>query len=125
MTLTHYLCSVRLVAVVEATVSRLERCRSLDEVQRLHEAGDHSAVVDLLLATLRHPGHVLPETLERHQQLLLLQDSLWQLAHVSRCLLWSEVALSEAYQCYRGAASSLVRQDWAATVTSLMQGILR
>lgn len=67
---------------VQKLLDSLKRCQSLEEVQRLHEAGEHLLVVDTLLQTFsQHMGRGrggvgIPE---RHAQLLLLQDSLIKL----------------------------------------------
>ena len=80
-------------AEVRRHVDRLQSYRSLDEIQRLAEAGDHAGVVDLLLPSFPPPpassapggegfvGGAVgagPQTsaAERQAQMILLMDSL-------------------------------------------------
>uniref|UniRef100_A0A8C6YFL9 Calcineurin-binding protein cabin-1 n=1 Tax=Naja naja TaxID=35670 RepID=A0A8C6YFL9_NAJNA len=101
---------------IDKNLKSLERCQSLEELQRLYEAGDYRAVVQLLRPTLCLNGDSRTEHLElaisipeRPAQLLLLQDSLLRLKDYQQCLECSEVALNE--------------EEWVATVTQLLQGI--
>lgn len=65
---------------IEKNLKSLERCQSLEEIQRLYEAGDYNAVVHLLRPTLCFNGYGRAKHLEfvtsipeRPAQLLLLQ----------------------------------------------------
>lgn len=65
---------------IEKNLKSLERCQSLEEIQRLFEAGDYKAVVHLLRPTLCTSGFDRAKHLEfmtsipeRPAQLLLLQ----------------------------------------------------
>ncbi|KAF7239795.1 Calcineurin-binding protein cabin-1, partial [Varanus komodoensis] len=65
---------------IDKNLKSLERCQSLEEIQRLYEAGDYRAVVHLLRPTLCFSGYSRTKHLEfvisipeRPAQLLLLQ----------------------------------------------------
>lgn len=65
---------------IDKNLRSLERCQSLEETQRLYEAGDHRAVVRLLRPTLCPSGldrakhlEFMTSVPERPAQLLLLQ----------------------------------------------------
>lgn len=65
---------------IDKNLKSLERCQSLEEIQRLYEAGDYEAVVQLLRPTLCPSGFDRAKHLEfmtsipeRPAQLLLLQ----------------------------------------------------
>lgn len=65
---------------IDKNLKSLERCQSLEEIQRLFEAGDYKAVVHLLRPTLCTSGFDQAKHLEfmtsipeRPAQLLLLQ----------------------------------------------------
>ena len=65
---------------IDKNLRSLERCQSLEETQRLYEAGDHRAVVCLLRPTLCPSGfdrakhlEFMTSVPERPAQLLLLQ----------------------------------------------------
>lgn len=65
---------------IDKNLKSLERCQSLEEIQRLYEAGDYEAVVQLLRPTLCTSGFDRAKHLEfmtsipeRPAQLLLLQ----------------------------------------------------
>lgn len=65
---------------IDKNLKSLERCQSLEEIQRLFEAGDYKAVVRLLRPTLCTSGFDRAKHLEfmtsipeRPAQLLLLQ----------------------------------------------------
>lgn len=65
---------------IDKNLKSLERCQSLEEIQRLFEAGDYKAVVHLLRPTLCTSGFDRAKHLEfmtsipeRPAQLLLLQ----------------------------------------------------
>lgn len=65
---------------IDKNLRSLERCQSLEETQRLYEAGDHHAVVRLLRPTLCPSGfdrakhlEFMTSVPERPAQLLLLQ----------------------------------------------------
>lgn len=65
---------------IDKNLKSLERCQSLEELQRLYEAGDYQAVTHLLRPTLCLSGYDRAKHLEfvtsipeRPAQLLLLQ----------------------------------------------------
>ncbi|XP_032085829.1 calcineurin-binding protein cabin-1 isoform X4 [Thamnophis elegans] len=115
---------------IDKNLKSLERCQSLEELQRLYEAGDYRAVVQLLRPTLCLNGDSRTEHLElaisipeRPAQLLLLQDSLLRLKDYQQCLECSEVALNEAFQQMINTTTASAKEEWVATVTQLLQGI--
>uniref|UniRef100_A0A8C6E4B8 Calcineurin-binding protein cabin-1 n=1 Tax=Moschus moschiferus TaxID=68415 RepID=A0A8C6E4B8_MOSMO len=115
---------------IDRNLRSLERCQSLEETQRLYEAGDHCAVVRLLRPTLCPSGcdrakhlEFMTSVPERPAQLLLLQDSLLRLEDHRQCFECSDVALNEAVQQMANATETAAKEEWAATVTQLLQGM--
>uniref|UniRef100_A0A4W2HIL4 Calcineurin binding protein 1 n=1 Tax=Bos indicus x Bos taurus TaxID=30522 RepID=A0A4W2HIL4_BOBOX len=115
---------------IDKNLRSLERCQSLEEAQRLYEAGDHRAVVRLLRPTLRPSGcdrakhlEFMTSVPERPAQLLLLQDSLLRLEDHRQCFECSDVALNEAVQQMVNATETAAKEQWVATVTQLLQGM--
>ncbi|XP_061458942.1 calcineurin-binding protein cabin-1 isoform X2 [Rhineura floridana] len=115
---------------IEKNLKSLERCQSLEEIQRLYEAGDYEAVVRLLRPTLSFSGFSRTKHLEfvisipeRPAQLLLLQDSLLKLKDYRQCFECSEVALNEAFQQMINMTEASAKEEWVATVTQLLVGI--
>ncbi|XP_071040839.1 calcineurin-binding protein cabin-1 isoform X2 [Parasteatoda tepidariorum] len=106
---------------VQQQLESLQRCQSLEEVQRLYEHKDYTAVVDLLVLSFNQPRTKRKQNLdgvpERHAQLLLLQNSLWNLERYKECVYWSEVSFNEALQQFMNAA----RCDWSETMAQLLQ----
>ncbi|XP_074410703.1 calcineurin-binding protein cabin-1 isoform X6 [Zonotrichia albicollis] len=115
---------------IEKNLKSLERCQSLEEIQRLYEAGDYNAVVHLLRPTLCFNGYGRAKHLEfvtsipeRPAQLLLLQDSLLKLKDYKQCFECSDVALNEAIQQMINMTAASAKEEWVATVTQLLTGI--
>ncbi|XP_066465750.1 calcineurin-binding protein cabin-1 isoform X2 [Tiliqua scincoides] len=115
---------------IDKNLKSLERCQSLEEIQRLYEAGDYKAVVRLLRPTLCFGGFGRTKDLEfvisipeRPAQLLLLQDSLLRLKDYRQCFECSEVALNEAFQQMINMTEASAKEEWVATVTQLLAGI--
>ncbi|XP_042721504.1 calcineurin-binding protein cabin-1 isoform X5 [Lagopus leucura] len=113
---------------IDKNLKSLERCQSLEEIQRLYEAGDYTAVVHLLRPTLCFSGRVkhlefVTSIPERPAQLLLLQDSLLKLQDYRQCFECSEVALNEASQQMMNMTAASAKEEWVATVTQLLIGI--
>ncbi|XP_058387922.1 calcineurin-binding protein cabin-1 isoform X2 [Diceros bicornis minor] len=115
---------------IDKNLKSLERCQSLEEIQRLYEAGDYKAVVHLLRPTLCTSGFDRAKHLEfmtsipeRPAQLLLLQDSLLRLKDHRQCFECSDVALNEAVQQMVSASEAAAKEEWVATVTQLLLGI--
>lgn len=115
---------------IDKNLKSLERCQSLEEIQRLFEAGDYKAVVHLLRPTLCTSGFDRAKHLEfmtsipeRPAQLLLLQDSLLRLKDHRQCFECSDVALNEAVQQMVNSSESAAKEEWVATVTQLLLGI--
>ncbi|KAM8960713.1 calcineurin-binding protein cabin-1 [Pelodytes ibericus] len=118
------------VEEIENSLKSLERCQSLEEIQRLHDAGDYSSVVRLLRPTLCLSGYtqakhldLLTSTPERPAQLLLLQDSLLKLSDYKQCFECSEVALNEAIQQMLNLTLATAKDEWVATASQLLVGI--
>ncbi|XP_049341483.1 calcineurin-binding protein cabin-1 isoform X2 [Astyanax mexicanus] len=121
------------VEEIEKKLKSLERCQSLEEIQRLFESSDYQSVVRLLQPTLScGPSSIRPKPLEyissapeRPAQLLLLQSSLLRLKDFKQCLESSEVALNEAVQHLNAPLSSSppTKEEWVATVTAMLRGI--
>nr|KAG5701968.1 hypothetical protein BaRGS_034550 [Batillaria attramentaria] len=107
----------------------LQRCQSLEETQRLFDAGKYQQVVDYLTPTFAQSQAVqsgLKRTLpdpERHAQLELLQDALFRLEDWGQCLLWGEEALNESLHHYRRAPTIPARDNWALTLVRLFQSL--
>ncbi|XP_072099642.1 calcineurin-binding protein cabin-1 isoform X1 [Mobula birostris] len=115
---------------IDKKLKSLERCQSLEEVQRLYEMGEYDQVVKLLRPTLSlgaigrtKPLEFGTSIPERPAQLLLLQDSLLKLKDYRQCLECSEVALNEAIQQMNNVSSSSSKEEWVSTVTQLLTGI--
>uniref|UniRef100_A0A8B9IY50 Calcineurin-binding protein cabin-1 n=1 Tax=Amazona collaria TaxID=241587 RepID=A0A8B9IY50_9PSIT len=115
---------------IEKNLKSLERCQSLEEIQRLYEAGDYNAVVHLFRPTLCFNGYGRAKHLEfvtsipeRPAQLLLLQESLLKLEDYKQCFECSEVALNEAVQQMMNMTAASAKEEWVATVTQLLAGI--
>ncbi|XP_018421411.1 PREDICTED: calcineurin-binding protein cabin-1 [Nanorana parkeri] len=118
------------VEEIENSLKSLERCQSLEEIQRLHELGDYSSVVRLVCPTLCMSGYSQTKHLdfmtsppERPAQLLLMQDSLLKLSEFKQCFECSEVALNEAIQHMMSPTSGSAKEEWVATATQLLSGI--
>ncbi|KAL8594874.1 hypothetical protein ACOMHN_016115 [Nucella lapillus] len=107
----------------------LKRCQSLEECQRLCDQGQYQQVVESLTATclLPHATHRVfkPALPERHSQLELLQDALYQQEDWGHCLLWGEVVMDEALHHYRRAPTLATRDSWALTLVHLLEGLQR
>ncbi|XP_053783743.1 calcineurin-binding protein cabin-1 isoform X4 [Desmodus rotundus] len=116
---------------IDKNLKSLERCQSLEEIQRLYEAGDYEAVVHLLRPTLCTSGFDRAKHLEfmtsiperPAQLLLLLQESLLRLKDHRQCFECSDVALNEAVQQMVNASEAAAKEEWVATVTQLLLGI--
>lgn len=88
---------------IDKNLKSLERCQSLEEIQRLYEAGDYTAVVHLLRPTLCFSGRVkhlefVTSIPERPAQLLLLQVCWWFTA-ILNPKLWKSYL---AYEWFHG-----------------------
>ncbi|KAG9487419.1 hypothetical protein GDO78_007327 [Eleutherodactylus coqui] len=118
------------VEEIENSLKSLERCQSLEEIQRLHDMGDYSSVVRLVCPTLCMSGYnrnkhldLMTSPPERPAQLLLMQDSLLKLSDFKQCFQCSEVALNEAIQQMMNATSGASKEEWVTTATQLLTGI--
>ncbi|XP_012945671.1 uncharacterized protein LOC101852743 [Aplysia californica] len=113
---------------VSKQLDSLQRCKNLEETQRLHELGRHEEVVNNLMSTFSKQGVSSPRVTslpERPSQLRLLQDSLHSLGRQDECVVWAEVSLHEALQHYKRVPTPQLRQDWADTLVSLFASLDR
>ncbi|KAJ8401063.1 hypothetical protein AAFF_G00390200 [Aldrovandia affinis] len=134
---TIYLPNLRVDAAIsvdeiDKKLKSLERCQSLEEIQRFFESGDYDAVVRLLRPTLScgSVGRVralefISSVPERPAQLLLLQSSLLRQQDLLQCFECSEVSLNEALQQLNSVspASPSAREEWVVTITQMLGGI--
>ncbi|CAH2295452.1 calcineurin-binding cabin-1 isoform X2 [Pelobates cultripes] len=118
------------VKEIENSLKSLERCQSVEEIQRLHDIGDFSSVVRLLRPTLFLSGYnqakhldLVTSTPERPAQLLLLQDSFLKMSDFKQGFECSEVALNEAIQQIMNITPATDKEEWVATATQLLVGI--
>ncbi|XP_069562778.1 calcineurin-binding protein cabin-1 isoform X2 [Brachyistius frenatus] len=118
------------VEEIDKRLKSLERCQSLEEIQRLFESSDFESVVRLLQPTLNYGSRSKPldfvsSTPERPAQLMLLQNSLLKLQDFQQCLECSELALNEALQQLNSApnGSSPSKEEWVCTIGTLLDGI--
>lgn len=117
--------------VVQEQLESLQRCQSLEEVHRLYELGRYKVVADLLIQTFKKPAsrgrklHAKANIPERHAQLILLQESLWNLKDYSGCLIWGEASLNEALNEYLSVTSAALKCDWSNTIVIVLSDIHR
>ncbi|KAM9743878.1 calcineurin-binding protein cabin-1 isoform 3-T3 [Menidia menidia] len=118
------------VEEVDKRLKSLERCQSLEEIQRLFEAADFESVVRLLQPTLNYGNRskaleFVSSAPERPAQLMLLQNSLLKLQDHQQCLECSELALNEALQQLNcaSAGSPPSKEEWVSTIGKLLDGI--
>ncbi|KAM9858179.1 calcineurin-binding protein cabin-1 [Aulostomus maculatus] len=118
------------VEEIDKRLKSLERCQSLEEIQRLFEAADFESVVRLLQPTLNYgsrskPLEFVSSAPERPAQLMLLQNSLLKLEDYQQCLESSELALNEALQQFNTSSSSSppLKEEWVSTIGKLLDGI--
>ncbi|XP_040898179.1 calcineurin-binding protein cabin-1 isoform X2 [Toxotes jaculatrix] len=118
------------VEEIDKRLKSLERCQSLEEIQRLFESADFESVVRLLQPTLNYgsrskPLEFMSSAPERPAQLMLLQSSLLKLQDYQQCLECSELALNEAMQQLNSASYSSppTKEEWLGTIGTLLDGI--
>ncbi|XP_073322581.1 calcineurin-binding protein cabin-1 isoform X6 [Pagrus major] len=118
------------VEEIDKRLKSLERCQSLEEIQRLFESADFESVVRLLQPTLNYGGRSKPlefvsSAPERPAQLMLLQNSLLKMEDYQQCLDCSELALNEALQQLNSASnnnSPPSKEEWVSTILKLLDG---
>uniref|UniRef100_A0A3B4VMM8 Calcineurin-binding protein cabin-1 n=1 Tax=Seriola dumerili TaxID=41447 RepID=A0A3B4VMM8_SERDU len=117
------------VEEIDKRLKSLERCQSLEEIQRLFESADFESVVRLLQPTLNYgsrskPLEFVSSAPERPAQLMLLQNSLLKLQDYQQCLECSELALNEALQQLNSASNSSPpsKEEWVSTIGTLLDG---
>ncbi|XP_049906411.1 calcineurin-binding protein cabin-1 isoform X5 [Epinephelus moara] len=118
------------VEEIDKRLKSLERCQSLEEIQRLFESADFDSVVRLLQPTLNYgsrskPLEFVSSAPERPAQLMLLQNSLLKLQDYQQCLECSELALNEALQQLNSSPSNSPpsKEEWVSTIGKLLDGI--
>uniref|UniRef100_A0A3Q1G2B5 Calcineurin-binding protein cabin-1 n=1 Tax=Acanthochromis polyacanthus TaxID=80966 RepID=A0A3Q1G2B5_9TELE len=118
------------VEEIDKRLKSLERCQSLEEIQRLFESADFESVVRLLQPTLNYGSRsksleFVSSAPERPAQLMLLQNSLLKLQDYQQCLDCSELALNEALQQLNSASNSSPpsKEEWVSTIRKLLDGI--
>ncbi|XP_061586396.1 calcineurin-binding protein cabin-1 isoform X2 [Cololabis saira] len=118
------------VEEIDKRLKSLERCQSLEEIQRLFESADFESVVRLLQPTLNYGNRIKPMEFvssapERPAQLMLLENSLLKLRDYQQCLECSELALNEALQQLSSAPSGSApsKEEWVSTIRKLLDGI--
>ncbi|XP_038560591.1 calcineurin-binding protein cabin-1 isoform X2 [Micropterus salmoides] len=118
------------VEEIDKRLKSLERCQSLEEIQRLFESADFESVVRLLQPTLNYGSRskamdFVSSAPERPAQLMLLQNSLVKLQDYQQCLEYSELALNEALQQLNSAPNSSPpsKEEWVSTIGKLLDGI--
>ncbi|KAM3610377.1 uncharacterized protein V6R79_003088 [Siganus canaliculatus] len=118
------------VEEIDKRLKSLERCQSLEEIQRLFESADFESVVRLLQPTLNYGGRskaleFVSSAPERPAQLMLLQNALLKMQDHQQCLECSELALNEALQQLAAAtlSSPPSKEDWVSTIKKLLDGI--
>ncbi|XP_047237196.1 calcineurin-binding protein cabin-1 isoform X3 [Girardinichthys multiradiatus] len=115
---------------IDKRLKSLERCQSLEEIQRLFESADFESVVGLLQPTLNYENRgksleFVSSAPERPAQLMLLQNSLLKLQDYWQCLESSELALNEALLQLNSApgGSTPSKEEWVVTIRKLLDGI--
>ncbi|KAM4576045.1 calcineurin-binding protein cabin-1 isoform 2-T2 [Odontesthes bonariensis] len=118
------------VEEIDKRLKSLERCQSLEEIQRLFESADFESVVRLLQPTLNYGNRsksleFVSSAPERPAQLMLLQNSLLKLQEHQQCLEYSELSLNEALQQLNSAStgSPPSKEEWVSTIGKLLDGI--
>ncbi|CAL9708600.1 unnamed protein product [Knipowitschia caucasica] len=118
------------VEEIEKRLKSLERCQSLEEIQRLFESADYGSVVLLLQPTLNYGNRCKPlefvsSAPERPAQLMLLQNSLLRMKDYGQCLEYSELSLNESLQQLTSASatSNPSKEEWVCTIGKLLDGI--
>uniref|UniRef100_A0A3B3XNK7 Uncharacterized protein n=1 Tax=Poecilia mexicana TaxID=48701 RepID=A0A3B3XNK7_9TELE len=118
------------VEEIDKRLKSLERCQSLEEIQRLFESADFESVVRLLQPTLNYENRsksleFVSSAPERPAQLMLLQNSLLKLQDYRQCLECSELALNEALQQLNSApgGSAPSKEEWVSTIRKLLDGV--
>uniref|UniRef100_A0A7N5ZTW0 Calcineurin-binding protein cabin-1 n=1 Tax=Anabas testudineus TaxID=64144 RepID=A0A7N5ZTW0_ANATE len=118
------------VEEIDKRLKSLERCQSLEEIQRLFESADFESVVRLLQPTLNYGSRsksleFVSSAPERPAQLMLLQNSLLKLQDYQQCFECSEVALNEALQQLSSASNTSPpsKEEWVSIIRKLLDGI--
>ncbi|XP_040051178.2 calcineurin-binding protein cabin-1 isoform X4 [Gasterosteus aculeatus] len=117
------------VEEIDKRLKSLERCQSLEEIQRLFEAADFDSVVRLLQPTLNYGNRTktlefVSSAPERPAQLMLLQNALLKLQDYRQCFECSELALNEALQQLNSASNNSPpsKEEWVSTIGKLLDG---
>nr|XP_054757189.1 calcineurin-binding protein cabin-1-like [Lytechinus pictus] len=110
------------IASITSEVESLQRCQSLEQLQRLHASGEHGKVVELLRPTLRHtPKAVRPEnTPERCSQLLLLIQSQMELKDTKESIFCCVLGMVETWQGVQREGLQAFHQLWLETLNKIL-----
>eukprot|EP00057_Strongylocentrotus_purpuratus_P020780 XP_011675254.1 PREDICTED: calcineurin-binding protein cabin-1 [Strongylocentrotus purpuratus] len=110
------------IASITSEVESLQRCQSLEQLQRLHASGDHGKVVELLRPTIRHtPRPVRPEnTPERCSQLLLLIQSQMELKDAKESIFCCVLGMVETWQGVQREGMQVFHQLWLETLNKTL-----
>ncbi|XP_041466733.1 calcineurin-binding protein cabin-1-like [Lytechinus variegatus] len=115
------------IASITSEVESLQRCQSLEQLQRLHASGEHGKVVELLRPTLRHtPRAVRPEnTPERCSQLLLLIQSQMELKDTKESIFCCVLGMVETWQGVQRDGLQAFHQLWLETLNKILHHLQR
>uniref|UniRef100_A0A182NFP7 Calcineurin-binding protein cabin-1 MEF2-binding domain-containing protein n=1 Tax=Anopheles dirus TaxID=7168 RepID=A0A182NFP7_9DIPT len=86
---------------VRELIGETERKLRIERVKRHYDSGEHEQVVDILKDTLRYyttVGNPHESILSLTIQTQMLMESLWSLAEMEECFLWSEKSLTYSVQ---------------------------
>ncbi|WAR03684.1 CABIN-like protein [Mya arenaria] len=108
-------------------LEQLQKSQSVEETQRLYQAGEYDSVVDILLQTFNTDKHKIMQVdaEERQSQLQLLQESLFHAGDWQRCIVWGEESLHECYLKYQQSSRSDQRAGWTNTIISIFNYLLK
>ncbi|XP_077863764.1 calcineurin-binding protein cabin-1-like [Saccoglossus kowalevskii] len=108
---------------VKKQVESLQRCQSLEEVQRLYETGNYQDVVDILYPTLTQTSLSKSKLKEdsRPARLLLLIESLLHTKNYELCVSCCLLALNESLQQLSNGSTMAVKENWLTTMTKVFQ----
>uniref|UniRef100_A0A182K5N1 C2 domain-containing protein n=1 Tax=Anopheles christyi TaxID=43041 RepID=A0A182K5N1_9DIPT len=88
-------------STVRELIGETERKLRIERVKRLYDAGEHELVVDILKDTLRYytsVGNPNETILSLTTQTQMLLESLWSMAEMEECFLWSEKSFTYSVQ---------------------------
>ncbi|ETN63580.1 hypothetical protein AND_004696 [Anopheles darlingi] len=107
---------------IEELIGETERKLRIERVRRHYEDGEHEQVVDILKDTLRYyttVGNPNETVLSLTIQSQMLLESLWNIAEMEECLIWSEKVFTYSVHQFVVAAGqhdSRKTRAWASNV---------